>query len=146
MPIFRVKSVKIYTGQKNLHWRHQWRQWQLWGMHSATWCEHCPTEHWQIKQICTFCHRHHTHQNNSDGFWDQQPRQCFFRQQETPDCSPQILQARHQVVDVCEKHLKPEHLLFVLHLVVQKRAGVCHPIFSSCSIPVQLRGRALVHT
>ena len=33
MPIFRVKSVKIYTGQKNLHWRCQWRQWQLSGMH-----------------------------------------------------------------------------------------------------------------
>ena len=32
MPIFRVKSVKIYTGQKNLHWRRQWRQWQLSGM------------------------------------------------------------------------------------------------------------------
>ena len=32
MPIFRVKSVKIYTGQKNLHWRSQWRQWQLSGM------------------------------------------------------------------------------------------------------------------
>ena len=31
MPIFRVKSVKIYTGQKNLHWRRQ-RQWQLSGM------------------------------------------------------------------------------------------------------------------
>ena len=29
MPIFRVKSVKIYTGQKNLHWR---RQRQLSGM------------------------------------------------------------------------------------------------------------------
>ena len=51
-----------------------------------------------------------------------------------------------KIYDVCEKHLKPEHLLFVPHLVVQKRAGVCHPIFSSCSIPVQLRGRALVHT
>ena len=32
MPIFRVKSVKIYTGPKNLHWRRQWRQWQLSGM------------------------------------------------------------------------------------------------------------------
>ena len=32
MPIFRVKSVKIYTGQKNLHWLRQWRQWQLSGM------------------------------------------------------------------------------------------------------------------
>ena len=32
MPIFCVKSLKIYTGQKNLHWRHQWRQWQLSGM------------------------------------------------------------------------------------------------------------------
>ena len=32
MPIFRVESVKIYTDQKNLHWRHQWRQWQLSGM------------------------------------------------------------------------------------------------------------------
>ena len=36
MPIFRVKSVKIYTGQKNLHWRRQWRQWQLLGM-LVTW-------------------------------------------------------------------------------------------------------------
>ena len=32
MPIFRVKSVKIYTGQKNLHWRRQPRQRQLSGM------------------------------------------------------------------------------------------------------------------
>ena len=32
MPTFCVKSVKIYTGQKNLHWRRQWRQWQLSGM------------------------------------------------------------------------------------------------------------------
>ena len=36
MPIFRVNSVKIYTGQKNLHWRRQWRQWQLWGMLKST--------------------------------------------------------------------------------------------------------------
>ena len=33
MPIFRVKSVKIYTGQKNLHWRRQPRRRQLSGMH-----------------------------------------------------------------------------------------------------------------
>ena len=32
MPIFRVKSVKIDTGQKNLHWRRQPRQRQLSGM------------------------------------------------------------------------------------------------------------------
>ena len=32
MPIFHVKSVKIYTGKKNLHWRRQWRQWQISGM------------------------------------------------------------------------------------------------------------------
>ena len=32
MPIFRVKSVKIYTGQKNLHWRRQPCQRQLSGM------------------------------------------------------------------------------------------------------------------
>ena len=32
MPIFRVKSVKIYTDQKNLHWRRQPRQRQLSGM------------------------------------------------------------------------------------------------------------------
>ena len=36
MPIFCFKSVKIYTGQKNLHWRRQWRQWQLWGMKYTT--------------------------------------------------------------------------------------------------------------
>ena len=33
MPIFRVKSVKIYTGQKNLHWRRRPRRRQLSGMH-----------------------------------------------------------------------------------------------------------------
>ena len=32
MPIFRVKSVKIYTGQKNLHGRRPWRPWQISGM------------------------------------------------------------------------------------------------------------------
>ena len=32
MPIFRVKSVKIYTGQKNLHWRRRLRRRQLSGM------------------------------------------------------------------------------------------------------------------
>ena len=34
MPIFRVKSAKIYTGQKNLHWR---RQRQLSGMLTYRW-------------------------------------------------------------------------------------------------------------
>ena len=32
MPIFRVKSVKIYTCQKNLHWRRRPRRRQLSGM------------------------------------------------------------------------------------------------------------------
>ena len=36
MPIFRVKSVKIYTGQKNLHGRRPWRPWQIWGMHPSS--------------------------------------------------------------------------------------------------------------
>ena len=35
MPIFRVKSVKIYTGQKNLHWRRRPRRRQLSGMQSG---------------------------------------------------------------------------------------------------------------
>ena len=32
LPIFPVKSEKIYTGQKNLHGRRQWCPWQIWGM------------------------------------------------------------------------------------------------------------------
>ena len=36
MPIFRVKSVKIYTGQKNLHWRRRPRRRQLSGMATPT--------------------------------------------------------------------------------------------------------------
>ena len=32
MPIFRVKSVKIYTGQKNFTRVFPWRLWQIWGM------------------------------------------------------------------------------------------------------------------
>ena len=37
MPIFRVKSVKIYTGQKNLHWRRRPRRRQLSGMSRWWW-------------------------------------------------------------------------------------------------------------
>ena len=43
MPIFRVKSVKIYTGQKNLHWRRQTRQRQLSGMVRSLHCLVCPS-------------------------------------------------------------------------------------------------------
>ena len=32
MPIFRVKSVKIYTEQFFLHKHHLWCLWQIWGM------------------------------------------------------------------------------------------------------------------
>ena len=32
MPIFRVKSVKIYTGQKKLTRVYPWLPWQIWGM------------------------------------------------------------------------------------------------------------------
>ena len=38
LPIFCVTSVKIYTGQKNLHWRRQQRQLQLSGMHPGAVC------------------------------------------------------------------------------------------------------------
>ena len=32
MPIFCVKSVKIYTGQKKFTWVYSWDPWQIWGM------------------------------------------------------------------------------------------------------------------
>ena len=32
MPIFRVKSVKIYTGQKKFTREFSWLSWQIWGM------------------------------------------------------------------------------------------------------------------
>ena len=32
MPIFRVKSVKIYTGQKKFTQVYPWDPWQIWGM------------------------------------------------------------------------------------------------------------------
>ena len=52
MPIFCVKSVKIYTGQKNLHWRRQPRQRQLSGMNkliylvSVGWLQNAGSKHW----------------------------------------------------------------------------------------------------
>ena len=49
MPIFCVKCVKIYTGQKNLHWRRQPHQRQLSGMENS--CEDVPillTPSWWI--------------------------------------------------------------------------------------------------
>ena len=36
MPIFRVKSVKIYTGQKKFTRIYSWRSWQIWGMQTST--------------------------------------------------------------------------------------------------------------
>ena len=33
MPNFRVKSVKIYTGQKKFTRVYPWDPWQIWGMH-----------------------------------------------------------------------------------------------------------------
>ena len=35
LPIFRVKSVKIYTGQKKITRIYAWDPWQIWGM--VTW-------------------------------------------------------------------------------------------------------------
>ena len=39
MPIFRVKSVKIYTGQKKFTRVYPWLPWQIWGMgrHKKIW-------------------------------------------------------------------------------------------------------------
>ena len=37
MPIFCVKSVKIYTGPKKFTRIYSWRSWQIWGMHNV----HC---------------------------------------------------------------------------------------------------------
>ena len=36
LPIFRVKSVKIYTGQKKFTRTCPWRPWQIWGMVKAS--------------------------------------------------------------------------------------------------------------
>ena len=36
MPIFRVKSVKIYTGQKKFTRIYPWDPWQIWGMYRST--------------------------------------------------------------------------------------------------------------
>ena len=36
MPIFRVKSVKIYTGQKKFTRIYPWDPWQIWGMTKRT--------------------------------------------------------------------------------------------------------------
>ena len=39
MPIFRVKSVKIYTGQKKFTRRYSWRSWQISGMNMSYACQ-----------------------------------------------------------------------------------------------------------
>ena len=36
MPIFRVKSVKIYTGQKKFTRIYPWDPWQIWGMDNGS--------------------------------------------------------------------------------------------------------------
>ena len=33
LPIFCIKSVKIYTGQKKITREFSWLSWQIWGMH-----------------------------------------------------------------------------------------------------------------
>ena len=39
LPIFRVKSVKIYTSQTKFTWIYSWRSWQIWGMNMNFWIE-----------------------------------------------------------------------------------------------------------
>ena len=64
MPIFCIKSVKIYTGQKNLHWRRQPRQRQLSGMEEngpdifIVWTRYCTRSPLNIiltSLNCQFC-------------------------------------------------------------------------------------------
>ena len=53
MPIFCVKSVKIYTGQKRFTRIYSWRSWQIWGMSNLYVapliipCDH--PRHWVLK-------------------------------------------------------------------------------------------------
>ena len=58
MPIFRVKSVKNYTGQKKFTRELSWLSWQIWGMGKiwnwetnidSTWfCGHGQSVHWIV--------------------------------------------------------------------------------------------------
>ena len=47
LPIFRVKSVKIYTGQKNFTRIYSWRSWQISGMDA--WPECLNVKQWNFR-------------------------------------------------------------------------------------------------
>ena len=71
MPIFRVKSVKIYTGQKNLHWRRRPRRRQLSGMYQSI-----QTRKYSTKAKC----RHKNGGENIHEGWDKNNLECqIFR-------------------------------------------------------------------
>ena len=60
MPIFRVKSVKIYTGQKKFTRTCPWRPWQIWGMRVL--CFHSPYH--KTRMICLTRDKSAYHQSN----------------------------------------------------------------------------------
>ena len=52
LPIFCVKSIKIYTGQKNFTWIHLWRSWQISGMNKTHFV------HFSPEPLITYTHTH----------------------------------------------------------------------------------------
>ena len=56
MPIFCVKSVKIYTGQKKFTRTYSWRSWQISGMYTATIKSHANDDSWFTHNIWSLEH------------------------------------------------------------------------------------------
>ena len=58
LPIFRVKSVKIYTGQKKFTREFSWLSWQIWGMYWSwtvfDFCNFWWSFSWMVFEFCNF--------------------------------------------------------------------------------------------
>ena len=78
LPIFRVKSVKNYTGQKKFTREFSWHSWQIWGMlkprgrcafGNVLFVSMCLLYIWQLKLTLISIQRHPPWINKSCKYW-----------------------------------------------------------------------------
>ena len=116
MPIFRVKSVKIYTGQKNLHWRHQQQLSGMWGgwVTGADGFNYDCLGHQELKKIAHDGRRVFIEFVSQDGW---------------PDHTPTVSTTRAPVVLKRKQIAQPTRSLFTLRMSWKSSSGWLQLVF-----------------
>ena len=78
MPIFCVKSVKIYTGQKKFTRVYPWLPWQIWGMHHH---KQQQQQHWYKQQQHWYKQQQQWYREQQRDWYKEQQRDWYKQQQ-----------------------------------------------------------------